>query len=253
MFKLNSKTHNFLVSGFQSVLKEYRWMFFIFVIWAITYIALSEGILTKQSSITVSGSSVNAVRNEIAKFNLNIDTLNSDKAKAIEETNTKGSVIIDAIKNFGISEDDIQTVNMNVYQQDKFENGTYVKGDWYAGMGIEVTVKDVSKAASFSDLMSSLDISSFYGPSFTVDTTNVDDTDPLKMALEDAHDKAVVIARAMNKKLGEVIYFVESGSSYGGTPFMYSMKDGMGGGGGAEMLPGTTDTYKSVTVTYELK
>jgi len=255
MFKLNSKTHNFLVSSFQFVLKEYKWMFFVFILWAITYIALSEGVLTKQSSITVSGSSIKSVKNEIAKFNLNMDSLNPDKAKAVEETNKKASMVIDSIKNFGIPEEDIKTINMNVYQQDKYENGTYVKGDWFAGTGLEITVRNIEQATSFSDLISSLDVSSFYGPSFMVATANLDQTDPLKDALTDAKDKATVIAKAMNKRLGDVLYFVEDSSSYGGNPIMYSMKDGMGGlgGGGAEMLPGTTETYKSVTVTYELK
>lgn len=254
MFKLNSKNNSILVSNFQRVIGEHRWMFFVFILWAVTFISLSEGLFTKTNTITVTGNSINTVKNEIAQFSLNIDSMNPDKAKAVETTNTKGSVIIDAIKNFGIPEEDIKTVNMNVYQQDKYENGTYVKGDWFAGMGLEVKVKDVDKVASFSELISTLDLSSFYGPNFMVDDSKLDQLDPLKSALSDAEEKASAIAKAMNKKLGEVVYFVEDSSSYNAYPMMYkaTMSGGLGGGA-AEVLPGTTQTYKSVTVTYKVK
>lgn len=254
MFKLNSKTNSVLATNFQRVIGEHRWMFFIFILWAVTFISLSEGLLTKHNTITVTGNSINSVKNELAQFSLNIDSSNPDKAMAVENTNTKGSVIIDAIKNFGIPEEDIKTINMNVYQQDKYDGTTYVKGDWFAGMGLEVKVRDASLAASFSELLSTLELSSFYGPNFMVDDSKLDQTDPLKSALMDAEEKAMTVATAMNKKLGEVVYFIEDSSSYNAYPMMdRSAMGGFGGGGGAEMLPGTTQTYKSVTVTYKLK
>ena len=64
--------------------------------------------------------------------------------------------------------------------------------------------------------------------------------------------KAANIAKNLNKKLGKVIYIAEDSASAYGNIYSGRMYSG-GMGGGAEMMPGTTNVYKSVVMTYEIK
>ena len=252
MFKLNSK--NNIATKFQEILKEHKWMFFVFILWAITYTALSEGILTRRKTITVIGSSTKATQNQVAAFNVNINTDDADKLTAVEETNKRSGAVIDAIKSFGIPENDIKTANTSIYQQQEYINGKYVNGNWYAGVGVEITLRNVDKATELTDLLSSLDIDSFYGPNFSIDVKNLDEIDLLNASLIDAHNKATSIAKATNKKLGKIVSLIENGASYTGG--MYQIRTEMrggSGGGAAEMLLGTSEVYKNITVTYEIK
>jgi len=240
-----------MTEQFQDILKEYKWMFFIFILWAVTYIALSEGVLTKEKTITVTGSSVNATQNEIATFNVNVSTNNADKASAVEETNTRSNNVLDAIKSFGIPEEDIKTASMSIYQQQDYINGKYVDGDWYASVGIEIKLKNIDNVNELTDLIFSLDVDNFYGPNFSVDTFSLDQTALLDAAVEDAHSKAMTVAESMGKKLGSMVSFIEGSSS---TSNYYPLKDRAGGlGEGSPLMPGTSDISKTVVVTYKVK
>jgi len=225
-------------------------MFFIFVIWSITYLALSEGILTRNQTVTVTGTTVNAVRNQIASFSAYLNTKNPEKVKAVEETNRKAAAIVEALKNFGVDERDIKVANMSIYRDQNYVDNKYIEGDWNVSVNVEVKLRDESRVNDLTSLLSGLDVDNFYGPNYSVDTVTMDETGLLNAALEDAKTKALSVATAANKKLGKMLFFVEDGAM--SNP-IYNYRMMGGGGGGAEMLPGTTDVYKSVTVTYELK
>lgn len=252
MFNKNLKSYNALGSHLKEVLAKNKWMFFIIALWILTYYTLETGMLTKRNTITVTGNSMNAVGNEIATFNVTVESRNAEKAAAVEDTNKRSSLIVEALKSFGIDGDDLQTAHMNVYQREEYVNDKYVKGDWSASVGIEITLRNVEKATSLSDLLASLDADNFYGPNFAVDRENLDESDLLEAAMEDALIKAHAVALGLDKKVGEVVHFQEGGASYGNIYPMYERADA-GFGGGAPMEPGTTNISKTVTVTFELK
>lgn len=247
MTKSDFKTH--IISILQNFIKEQKWLIFIFVLWTITFLTVTDQILPSSRTITVTGSSVNSVMNEVATFNLYISSKNADKLVAIDETNAKSSTIVDALKNFGLPEKDIQVANMSINREINYVNGVSKEGDWLVSVNINVTLYDMTKVNDLTTLMSGLDTSNFYGPNFSTNTVNVDETDLLQAAIKDATDKAGKIAKNLNAKLGRVVYVSEAQASTG--YFGARMMDARGGGG-AEMLPGSSDVYKSVTVTFEI-
>jgi len=240
--------------GLRKFLQEQKWMFFIFVLWAITYIALNEGILTRTKTVTVTGNSMNAEQNKIATFSININSKNEDKLTAVDETNRKSGIIVDSLKNFGIEDKNLQVANMNIYQDQNYVNNEYVLGDWNVSVSIEIKLYDMKKVNDLTDLVSNLEVTNFYGPNYTTDTVNFDESALLESAMKDAKSKAENIAKNLNRTLGKVMYIAEdNASSYGPIYNARMSAIGMGGGGGADMMPGTTNVYKSVVITYELR
>lgn len=218
--------------------------------------------LGQAPTITVTGTSQEDVKSEIATFTAGVTATNKDKDTAVNEVNTKMTGIVEEVKKFGIAESDIQTRNVSTYQQtDKPEiliypprSGTST-GEmvWVANNSLEIKLRDVSNASQLTDLLNSSGATEVNGPNFTLDTDR-DDSDLLASAVEDARKKAEKVAKASGRRLGKVITVSETG--YYPTPIL-ERAVGVGMGGDttvpSPVEPGTQTSYKSVTVVFELK
>ncbi len=209
----------------------------------------------QEKYITVIGSYSKQNKNQIATFTAGVNVVNSDKAKAVSEANTKSQKILDAVKAFGIDTKDIKTssVNINQDQESYYDNGVqkYRGGDWRVGMTVDITLRDITKAGDLTTLIAGLETAYLYGPNFTVDNSKVDDSALLNEALINANKKALSLATSGGKKLGELIRIIEGdNTAFDINPKIYS--SGMGGGGGTPIEPGSTTVTKTVTATYRL-
>ncbi|GIW69859.1 MAG: hypothetical protein KatS3mg101_0606 [Patescibacteria group bacterium] len=212
---------------------------------------------TTPETIAVSGMSSTAIKNEILTFSLSIEETNSDKVKAVDALTERSKTIVQMIKDFGIPEKDIETTNLSVYQrQDQiYRNGvtTYEPGDWTASYTITAKLRDLERSAEFTSLLTSVEKASMWGPTKSIDNSSINEEELLSAAIEDARAKADAIAAGVGKKLGKAIQISES--SYAPVYGLMYRDAGMGAGGGGDIPiePGTTETYKSVYVVFELK
>jgi uncharacterized protein YggE len=209
-------------------------------------------------TITVSGTATSTISNQVAQFSANVTSQDKDKTTAVSNANGRVAKVIAALKTFGIAENDLQTTNLNVYQQQEpyYDNGLqkYKLGDWIASNGLNITLRNVSKASDLATLLTTLDISDVSGPNMTVDTKQIDDAKIFAAAIANAQHKAAVMAAQAGKRLGSVISISE-GSSYNNPQPIYNMAldKGIDGGGSVPVQPGSTDTTRSVVVTFVLK
>jgi len=206
-------------------------------------------------TITVNGTSQVQVSNQISTYTVSVDFQNSDKQKAVDAATVAANSIVKALKDFGIPAKDVQTQNLNVYQnQDPYyEGGTtvYKPGNWHANYSINVTLRDLTKSEALTNLIVSFDNATMFGPNLTVDQTQVDEASILSDAVADARAKAEKIATSSGYRLGAILSISE-GTNYAGIPIVYS---GMGGGagGGLPVESGSTTVSKTVTVTFKLR
>lgn len=210
------------------------------------------------STITVTGEAKQDLTSQIANFSAGVTATNKDKQTAIDEVNTQMTKIIQAVKDFGIDQKDIQTQQVSVYQtKDNIEIMIYpsrpsAKDVWQASNSISITLRDITKASALADLLQASGATNVSGPNYSLDDTTQAQADLLAKAIANAREKADKIATASQRKLGEVITVSEGSSGYPGPLFA-------GGGMMAEksvptpVEPGTETVYKSVTVTFELK
>jgi uncharacterized protein YggE len=213
------------------------------------------GIVTlgKGNYVTITGTSNSTQGNEIATFSAGVTTINSDKATAVDDMTGKATEIIDALKDFGIPDADIKTSNINVYQDQIFNQSTQRTefGDWRANETVEITLRNVTRAADLATLLSEISDVTLYGPNFTINSQNTDEGSLLVSALSDAKAKAKAVAKASGKRLGVMTNFIEGVvDSNGIIQPLYAR--GMGGGGGVPVETGSSEITKTVTVTYRL-
>lgn len=205
--------------------------------------------------ITVTGSASKNERNQIARFSAGVSSVDDNKDKAIADVNKKVEDIIEAVKDFGIDDKDIQTQNMSIYQGEEmyYEEGRQKQrmGQWRVSNTIEVTLREVDKASRLTEILSSKGATNVYGPNFMVDDNKTADNELLVEAIEDARLKAEEVARGSGVSLGEVVAVVEGS---GGNSIYYAREMmGMGGGGGAPLEPGSSQLTKTVTVSFRIR
>jgi len=205
-------------------------------------------------TVTVTGEARSAVSNQIASFSAGVDAVDANKETAIKEVNDKLRAMIEAVKRFGISENDVKTQNLSVYQEEEsyWDDGVQKsrKGQWRVSNSVEVTLREVADTSGLVDLLTSSGANNVYGPNLRLNDTSEAEKGLFDAAMDSAREKAELIAKAAERELGKVISVSEGGVSSEVYPLMY--RDGMGGGG-APIEGGSTTVSKSLTVIFELK
>ncbi len=208
-------------------------------------------------TVSVVGEAKSVQKNQLASYSAGVDAVSDKKENAVKEVNDKIETLIKTIKEFGIGSDDIKTQSMNIYQQEEsyYDSGSQTqrtrKGQWRVGNTIEITLRDITKASDLASLLTSSGANNVYGPNFRMDdTSNVEKT-LFEKAMQDARDKAQLVAKASSRTLGKVLTVTEGGSGGNVYPALMGLKGDMGGGG-SPIESGTSTVYKSLSVTFEL-
>jgi uncharacterized protein YggE len=205
-------------------------------------------------TVTVTGQAISKQQNQIATFTAGVSSTKDNKQDATNEVTSKINAIVEAAKAFGIKTEDIKTQYISVYQnQEQYyeDNRQKVRpGQWNVSNSVSFTLRDVSRAGSFTDTLSKAGATNINGPQFSMDQTSDIENSLLGEAITNAKKKAELVAKGANKKLGDIIAVTE-GSTIGQTSPIYL--SGGGGGGGGGMEAGSATVEKIVTVVFELK
>lgn len=203
--------------------------------------------------IVVTGTSKEQKRNEIARFTAGASSVNDDRDTAVSEVNEIVVKITEAVKTFGIKEADIKTSNLSIYQEEEsyWENGVQKrrKGQWRVSNNIEVVLRNVDEASQLADILTKNGATNVYGPMLSLDDSQKAADELLASAIEDAREKAEIMAEAAGGVLGEVVSVVEGSSATS----VYRSMVFEGGGGGIPIEPGSSTVSKSVVVSFRLK
>lgn len=209
--------------------------------------------LISAQTVTVSGEAKSKQKSQIATFNAGVNSTKDSKDEAVAEVNQKIAAIIDALKKFGIKPEDLKTQNLSIYQsQEQYWEDSRQKtrpGQWQVNASVEITLRDVDRATDLANLLTSSGATNVYGPNFSLDNTQQAEKALLEEAINNAKEKADIMAQATGKKVAKVINIVEGSQTTGYLPMMREA----GGGGGGAIEPGSGTVSKTVTVTFELK
>jgi len=242
--------------------KYWGWLGGVAVILAILYffpwknITWGKIVMTPERMVTVSGYAESKQKNQIANYSAGVNAVKDNKDEAVKEVNDKIAAITQAVKDFGVDPSDIQTQSMSVYQRQEsyYDNGVQKSkpGQWDVNNTISVILRDVNRASAMANLLTKSGATNVYGPNFQLDTSKKAEDTLMVDAIADAKIKAEAMAKVSGTSLDEIISISEGGSGSVIYP-MYAKIDGMGGGGGAAVEPGSTSISKTVTVVWSLK
>jgi hypothetical protein len=167
----------------------------------------------------------------------------------------KMQAIFAAIKSFGISEKDFQTIDYNIQPKYKYDkNGNEVQRIGYTVTNrIKVLVKDLDQVGQVLEAVTEKEVGQVEGPNFGFSDPSKLGLEALKAAMADAHTKAETLARSGDAELDKV-FSINQISSYMPTPRpMMAFKAMETEGNAPPVARGQSDVNAQVEVVYLLK
>lgn len=209
------------------------------------------------STITVDGTGKITSPPTVAMISLGVMTDGGTTISTIQKDNTtKMNTLLDAMKALGIASADLQTANYNIYPRYEYPNGKSVLVGYSVNQSVNVKVRDLAKVSDVFQKAGELGANQVSGPDFTIDDPQGLKENARVKAIQNAQDKANVLAKSLGVHLVRVVSFSESGDAP--QPIMYdtmkAMAPGIGGGAVAQpaVEAGTLDVVSNVSITYEI-
>ncbi len=216
----------------------------------------------EDSVITVSGVGEVSAIPDIATISFEI----SKEAKTVKEAQDQVSKIegevLASLKANGIEDKDIKTTNSSFYPKYEYTN-TLCRGyvcppsnseivGYTVSENITVKVRNTDNAGKVIADLGSLGVSSLSGPNFTIDDEESLKIEARKKAIENAKEKAHVLATDLGIRLGKIKSFSEGGDY--GVPYYAKANLEVASDSGVPTLPKGENTITSqVTITYKIK
>ncbi len=218
-----------------------------------------------QSTITATGKGEAYAIPDVGSFSFTVTETAESTEAAQKLLNEKVSSAIAAVKQMGVEEKDVKTINYNVYPKYQWSEIVCVtypcpRGEnkligYEVSQTILVKVRDLDKAGTLVDEVGAIGISNIGGIQFEVDDREKYVAEAREQAIADAKEQGKILAKQLGVRLGKVLYFNENG----GYPTPY-YAEGMGGGDitmsasmmKAEIPVGENKIESQVSITYEI-
>jgi uncharacterized protein len=207
------------------------------------------------ATVTVSGHGSVSLPPDTASIVLGVDVTKPTLTEAQSVAADQMNAIIKVLKDAGIEDKDIQTVNYSVYVQQKYDDNGTPEGitGFQVTNQVNVIVRDVDKVGDLLDAVVDAGANNIYGINFYIDDTTGPASQARKLAVEDATKKAQELADAAGLTLGRVVSISESSSSTP-PPMPYASADSMQkAGGSTPVQTGSTEVSIDVSMTFELQ
>lgn len=180
--------------------------------------------LVAQPTITVEGEASIQVKPDIARFVVTVQTVEKDVTTAVAENSKRAEAVQKALRDAGVAEKDIQTVNYSLYpryEPDPEKPNTVGKLVGYAvDNGVRVTVRRIADAGKLLDVATKAGANSAGNLSFGLSDEIEEKArqEALTLAVGKARIKAVTIAKAAKAGAIRLFRIAEGGGDGGPLP-----------------------------------
>ena len=205
-------------------------------------------------SITVPGDGSVQVAPDVVTVNLGVQTRNADVQRAVAENNRIASAIMEAARQVGVADADMQTAYFSVYPQSEYDQFGVLTDQvtYFVDNNLSVRLRDVAKLSELLQNAVDAGATNIYGVTFAIADTSAAEVDARAEAMADAQARAAQIAVSAGLTLGETIS-ISTGVTYP-EPYYYGAAGyGMGGGGGPPVSTGMNTVMVNVTVSYAVR
>lgn len=212
--------------------------------------------LTPRDTITITGEGKISSQPTLASVNLGLYSEGASVPTVQDQNAKKVNAIIAALKNMGISQDDMQTNGYSIQPRYDFTDGKTTIIGYSVSQSLTVKVRDLTKVGDVIAKAGELGSNQVNGVSFTIDDPSALQQQARTKAIEDARSKAEELAKTMNVSLVKIVTFSESSGSAAPMP-MYYDRTAMAAAAPAvtspEIQPGELDITSNVSVTFEIR
>jgi hypothetical protein len=198
----------------------------------------------ESDSLTVNGvGTVKSVPDE-ANFTFGVETRGRTAQAAIAANATAMEKLVAALRQAGAR--DIATQWVSVYpvaQEDGSVSGFAASNSVSATIG-------VARAGALIDAAAEAGANQISGPGLSSSDAEQLYRDALADAVQDARERAEVLAKAAGRTLGEISSIVEGG---GVAPLPYAERAALDAAQSTPIVPGQSETVAQVSVTFDLR
>lgn len=255
-------------------------MMMVFVLFLSLYFAMkfineiktfqTVGVTPSQAAtIDVSGSGDASVVPDIATITFSVEAQGKTVAVAQNLVSIRINQALDFLKQSGIDTKDIQTTNYNAYpeysnpcapgvacpmSQSSQSSQSPQIISYRASENVSVKIRDTSVSGKIIDGLGAVGITGISGPDFSVENPDAVQAQAKQKAIDDAKEKAEILAKQLGVHLGKIVRFSGDASGGGIMPMMYDAKSSMAGAAApTSVLPSGQNKYTAnVTITYEI-
>ena len=202
------------------------------------------------NGISVSGQGSITVKPDVAYISLGVETMDADAGAARKANDAAMAKVLAAIKGFGIADDDVTTTNFTIYPRYD-DKGEKITG-YTVSNTVSVKVKNLDRLGDVLGAASTAGANTAGGISFDVLDRTAAYNQALAQAMDKAHTRADIMAKACGVTLGRALTINES-SSYNGPT--YATSASLKGDVAAPAVPvaaGQLEVTASVSVVYEI-
>lgn len=191
------------------------------------------------NTIAVSGMAEQEVAPDMAYIDVGINVRADDAETARTQEAQIASQIRRALLGLAITDNDLQNTSYYLYQEYKIDrNGVRTADKYVLDSSIKVTVKDLDKLSQVIDNVVEAGATNISNITYALSTQNIIQRQLLATAVENARDKAAVVANAGSRTLGNMLS-ADINSFDGGTIVAY----------GANKLRSTTNLAEDGVAT----
>lgn len=163
-------------------------------------------------TISVSGAGSVGVKPDIANATFGVETFFPTLQAALAENSKKMNAVISKLKELGIADRDIQTVNFSVNVERPFDRGIPGPITGYrVNNSLRATIRQLEKVGTVIDQAIASGANTVSGISFGTSAGKALQSDARAKAVADAKAKAEELAKAAGITLGPVISLQETG------------------------------------------
>jgi uncharacterized protein YggE len=198
--------------------------------------------------ITVVGSGTARTVPDVADWSFGVQSDADTASAALNAAADATRRIVDALRNAGISKDDLRTEQVSLYPRTT-DDGRAVIG-YTASSTVHATIKDLGKAGSVVDAAVEAGANQIYGPNLRVSDSRAQYRAAADAAFDDARAHAEALAAKAGVTLGGPIAIVESG----GSPPVFAEGERLAAEAaqGVPIEPGTQEVVATLTVTFAI-
>jgi hypothetical protein len=203
-------------------------------------------------TITVNGEAMISVPPDIAQIDSGVTTEAKTAREASDANNKAMGGVLQALKNAGIAEKDIQTSRLSLSPQSaasRNANAPFQIVGYRASNRVTVTIRDITKVADTIDVLVGSGANEISGISFMVSKASKLLDEARVEAIGDARRKAEIYARAADVSVGVPLSISEE-STPGPIPYR---KMAAGVAAAAPVAQGEETLRVTISVSYELK
>ena len=164
------------------------------------------------SEITVIGTGEVLIPADTAVVSLGVSATDREVLKAQRRANETIAAIREALIKAGVKEEDINTDYINIYASYDYSDGSEQLKGYNANSTLAIRVTDIEAVGEVIDIAFEAGANTLNGINFSASDTTEAETKAMKKAVEDAKDKAEVLAEASGLKIRGIDEIIESGT-----------------------------------------